>query len=356
VNRLGTILITGGCGFVGSNLAIALRKKSFVVTCFDNLSRRGSELLLKRIQEYGCRFVYGDIRNDEDFNKISGDFDVMIECSAEPSVLVGSNGNDAFFMVNNNLVGSIKCFEFCRKNHLPIIFLSTSRIYPYDSINSLKFEEGDSRFIYADRKNGVSEKGIAVGFDLRGIRSLYGATKLSSEYILNEYSNIYNLPCIINRCGVIAGPWQLGKVDQGVFTYWMANHYFKKPLKYIGFGGAGKQVRDLLHIDDLIELILKQIEKIKEFRGTIFNAGGSSFSNLSLVETTRICSELSGNKIEILSSGETRPADVKWFVTDNGRTESQFNWHPTRNPQTIMTDIYNWIVQNENQFKSIMGR
>ena len=222
------VLITGGCGFVGSNVSVRLSLRGDDVTCFDNLSRRGAEILLERIQEHDCRFVYGDVRNDEDLNKLSGDFDAMIECSAEPSVMVGANGNDAYFMVNNNLIGSIKCFEFCRKNRIPVIFLSTSRVYPYDAINSLVFEEIETRFVYSDNKESVSEKGITTGFDLRGLRSLYGATKLSSEFILREYSHNYDLPCIINRCGVIAGPWQLGKVDQGVFTYWIANHFFKK--------------------------------------------------------------------------------------------------------------------------------
>ena len=114
-------------------------------------------------------------------------------------------------------------------------------------------------------------------------------------------------------------------------------------------------MRDLLHIDDLIDLLTIQIARIKEFRGAIFNVGGSGYSNLSLVETTKMCGEITGNTVEIRGSMETRPADVKWFVTDNGETESEFNWRPTRSSKTIISDIFNWLLQNESRFKTIFG-
>ena len=118
--KFDSILITGGCGFIGSNLAIKLKECGYNVTCFDNLSRRGSEILLKRINSNGCNFVYGDIRNQEDFEKLENKYDLMIECSAEPSVMVGTKGCDAYYLINNNLIGAINCFEYCRKNNIRI--------------------------------------------------------------------------------------------------------------------------------------------------------------------------------------------------------------------------------------------
>jgi CDP-paratose 2-epimerase len=259
-------------------------------------------------------------------------------------------------MINNNLMGSINCFEFCRKRNIPIIFLSTSRVYPYDKINDLEFLEKETRFEYNDSQRGVSRKGISKGFTLDGFRSLYGATKLSSEFILREYSRNYSLPSIINRCGVIAGPWQLGKVDQGVFTFWIANHYFKKDLRYIGFGGKGKQVRDLLHIDDLIKLIQKQINVIQNYRGEIFNVGGSTYSSLSLLETTELCGKITGNKIDVSPDFQDRPGDVIWFITDNEQTEEVFNWKPTKKPEEILKDIFVWLNSNEKLFTKLMGK
>ena len=352
------ILIFGGCGFIGSNLAVALSKSGSKVTCFDNLPRRGSEILLDRVLAHQCEFIHGDIRNPEDIAKLQSIYDIVIDCSAEPSVLVGSQGEDARYMINNNLMGSVNCFEFCRKEKTPIIFLSTSRIYPYDAINALNFREESTRFQYGDDDDvmGVSAQGVSAEFSLAGYRSLYGAAKLSSEYLLREYCQNFGIPAIINRCGVIAGPWQLGKVDQGVFTHWLASHYFKKTLKYIGFGGKGKQVRDLLHIDDLTSLLQKQIQVIDGYKGDIFNVGGSTISNLSLMEATGICEKITGNSVEIRPVKDDRPADVLWYITDNGETLSEFGWQPQKSAREILQDIYKWLAANEALFVNLMGK
>lgn len=300
------LLITGGCGFVGSNIAVALARDGHEIVCLDNLSRRGSEILARRIQDFNCTFHHGDVRNTEDLIRLEGGFDLLIECSAEPSVLVGTQPNSTLSVLNINLLGAINCFEYARIRKIPVIFLSSSRVYPYDRISSLILQEKQTRFSFESEGTGISPKGISINFPLGGVRSIYGASKLAAELVLQEYSNQFDLPAIINRFGVIAGPWQLGKVDQGVFTYWLVNHYFGNSLKYIGFGGKGKQVRDLLHIDDVVCLIKKQINKIHQFHGEVFNAGGSSFSNLSLLETTVLCQEIVGKKVDILSIPENR--------------------------------------------------
>lgn len=356
---MSNILITGGCGFVGSNLAVALARDGHTVTCFDNLSRRGSEVLLARVREHGCRFVHGDIRSLEDFEKLRDEYDIVVECSAEPSALVGSEGRDARYMINNNLVGSINCFEFARERGSAILFFSSSRVYPYNRINALRFIEGETRFELGGDADGsaiagVSDAGVSVAMPLGGYRSLYGATKLAAEYILQEYAANYNVPCIIDRCGVIAGPWQLGKVDQGVFTYWLAGHYFKRDLRYIGFSGKGKQVRDLLHIDDLAELVKLQLARIGEFRGEVFNAGGARLANLSLAETTALCRELTGNTLEIAPDPNDRPADVIWYITDNSGIET-FGWSPRRDARAILADTYEWLREHETTFKGLLA-
>ncbi len=351
------VLITGGCGFVGSNLAVAFVQEGYDVTVLDNLSRRGSEILRDRVLEQGITFVRGDVRNPADLAGVGGEFCLMIECSAEPSVLVGTKGEEARYVLDVNLQGAINCFEWARERRVPVIFLSSSRVYPYDKINACRFHEAETRFELAEGCAGVMPGGVGIDMPIKGIRSLYGATKLCAELILQEYSAQYGLPSIIDRCGVIAGPWQLGKADQGVFTFWLANHYFKKPLKYIGFGGKGKQVRDLLHVDDLTALVLRQadclIDEKSFFRGEVFNAGGSLHSNLSLLETTKIAAELTGSRLEIGSVLEDRPADVIWFVTDNGDTEKIFNWKPKKDGKEILSDTFRWLKENEAAFTKV---
>jgi CDP-paratose 2-epimerase len=352
------ILITGGSGFVGSNLAVDLVTRGYEVTVLDDLSRRGSEILLeKRILPQGIKFVRGDVRNPGDLSKLKEAFALLIECSAEPSVLAGTQGQDARRVLDINLQGAIHCFEWARERRVPVLFLSSSRIYPYDRLNACRYQETGMRFDLEEGCEGVSPRGVRTEMPLHGIRSIYGASKLCAELILREYAAQYDLPAIIDRCGVIAGPWQLGKVDQGVFTFWLAHHYFKKPLKYIGFGGKGKQVRDLLHVQDLAELVAKQVQCLigdkPSYRGEIFNVGGSSYSNLSLRETTDICAQLTGNSMAIGSVLEPRPADMIWYITDNGSTEQVFNWKPQRSSGKILEDTFLWLKDHEPDFKKI---
>ena len=350
------ILITGGCGFIGSNLAVAFRQQGARVVVFDNLSRRGSEILLRRVQEAGAEFVRGDIRHPADLEQVAGPVDLLIECSAEPSVLVGVNGDDAEFMVQNNLVGSLHCFEFARKRRAPVIFLSTSRVYPYDALNRQEYREEATRFVPARESAGFGPAGVGVDFPLQGARSLYGATKLASEIMLQEYSHQYDLPAVIDRCGVVAGPWQLGKQDQGVFTHWLVSHRLNRPLAYIGFGGQGKQVRDLLHIDDPVELVLLQSRRIAEFRGDVFPAGGSTFSNLSLREATELCQAITGRRLPMTAQPENRPADVAWFITDNRPTTARLGWRPTRSAETILRDIHAWLEAHPDLEAALFGK
>ncbi|MFO0971804.1 MAG: NAD-dependent epimerase/dehydratase family protein, partial [Candidatus Saccharimonadales bacterium] len=312
------ILITGGAGFVGSNLALKLKADypDANITVLDNLKRRGSELSLKRLKAAGIEFVHGDIRNREDlvFEKV----DLLLECSAEPSVLAGIGGSPDYLM-NTNLVGTLNCLEVAREHNAASLFLSTSRVYPISYINNLKFEENETRFDILDGQEitGASSKGIAENFPLDKPRSLYGTTKLASEMVVAEYVDTYGLKAIVNRCGVITGPWQMGKIDQGVFVLWVAKHYFNQSLSYIGYGGEGKQVRDFIHIDDLYRSIKLQLENFDEYNAETWNIGGGLENSVSLQELTALCEKATGNTIDIASVKEDRPADLRFFITDS---------------------------------------
>lgn len=351
------ILITGGAGFVGSALAFEIKVNypNTNIYCLDNLKRRGSELNIPRLKKAGIEFVHGDIRNKEDFDSLPP-INLIIEASAEPSVLAGINSSPDY-LLNTNLVGTINCLNFALKNKSDFIFLSTSRIYPIKNIEKINYTEGETRFVISEHQNlhGISKSGISEDFPLTGTRSLYGASKLTSELIIQEYAETYGLRTVINRCGVLTGPWQMGKVDQGVVVLWAARHFWKKKLSYIGYGGTGKQVRDILHTKDLYRLIDWEIKNIDKIAGETFNVGGSSEVSVSLLELTRLCEEISGNSIEIESVKETRQADIPIYITDNSKIEALSSWKPHIKPAQIMEEIIEWIAQNEKDLENILN-
>lgn len=350
------ILITGGAGFVGSNLALMLKSKynTYQFFCLDNLKRRGSELNIPRLKEAGIEFIHGDIRNKEDLD-IFSELDFIIDASAEPSVLAGINSS-SFQLINSNLIGTVNCLELAKKIKASFIFLSTSRIYPIKNIENIAFEEKETRFSAIDSQElpGISSKGLAENFPLEGARSLYGATKLASELIIQEYNDIFGVKAIINRFGVITGPWQMGKVDQGVVVLWLARHFWKKKLSYVGYGGTGKQVRDILHVADLVDLVDYQIHNIDALNGEIFNAGGGNEVSISLKELTQYCQEITGNTIEIEAVQETRMADIRMYITDNSKVTAATGWVPKRSVKQTLQETFDWMKANEDILKRIL--
>jgi len=341
------ILITGGAGFVGSNLALAMKNtwRDAEIAALDNLHRTGSEMNIPRLEAQGIKFIKGDVRSTDDLEN-AGNADILIECSAEPSVLAGSDG-DTSYLLQTNLQGALNCAEYCRKRGAAMIFLSTSRIYPLKPLVECDIRETETRFELTDNQKtpGLSSKGVAETLPLDGPRSLYGGTKLAAEIILREYNDAFGIPIVVNRCGVIAGPWQFGKADQGIAAFWTAAHHFRKPLKYIGFGGKGKQVRDMLHIDDLARLVIRQTENPADFADTPFNVGGGPDSSASLLELTGICAETTGNNIEITPEPKTRYADIPVYISDNTAITARCGWKPRKNIRDIVSDIHRWITE-----------
>jgi len=349
------ILIPGGAGFVGSNLAIKLKEKypHISIIALDNLKRRGSELAINRLKKHDIEFIHGDIRNKEDL-ELNSNIDLILECSAEPSVLAGINSSPEY-LINTNLEGTVNCLELARRKKAHFIFLSTSRVYPIKYLNNLKLKEGKTRFILEEKQEirGVSKKGINEEFPLDKPRSLYGATKLASELLLAEYINNYQIKGAINRCGVITGPWQMGKVDQGVIVLWVARHIFKKPLSYIGYGGTGKQVRDILHIDDLFNLIDLEINNLDKFNGEVFNVGGGIKNSLSLLELTNLCQKITKNKIPISSVKENRVGDIPLYISDCSKIKKLSGWKPQKDVGETIFEISKWVKENKKELGMI---
>lgn len=354
--RYRAVLITGGAGFVGSNLAVHLKCAwpRLTVTVLDNLSRRGSELNLPRLREHGVRFRHGDVRCAADFD-CADDVGLVIDCAAEPSVVAETV--DPARVVNTNLLSTLNTLEFCRIKKADVLFISTSRVYPFKALNAIAFTETQTRYAWKRPllQSGVSAAGVSEDFTTAGLKTLYGASKLASEELINEYSSLYGIRSVINRCGVIAGPWQFGRVDQGVFTHWMLAHYFKKDLDYIGFAGSGKQVRDLLHVDDLCSLVDAQLCAFHRLKGGTFNVGGGSKNTLSLRETTDLCRKISGNRVRVGRILEQRGGDVRIYISDSGRISQAVGWRPRKSVESILADTHAWIADHEKVLKRCLA-
>jgi CDP-paratose 2-epimerase len=349
------VLVTGGCGFVGANvcLALAARNPDWEFVAFDNLKRRGSELNLPRLRDAGIEFVRGDVRSPGDLFAVA-QIDALLECSAEPAVMAGFGSPD--YVVSTNLFGAYHCLELARRDDALFIFLSTSRVYPTDALRRLDLVESETRYELSPAQSlpGASASGISEEFRMDGARTLYGTTKLAAELLAVEYADAFGLRTVVNRCGVIAGPWQMGKVDQGVFTHWALSHYFGRPLSYIGYGGTGKQVRDLLFVDDLIDLLEEQLILPDGWTGFNGNVGGGTACSLSLVEATDLCRELTGNEVPIDRVEEARPGDVPLYISDCGRLFERTEWRPRHSPREILAAITAWVEANDRSLEAAL--
>jgi CDP-paratose 2-epimerase len=334
------ILITGGCGFVGSNIAIYLKKnlKKIQVYSLDNLSRKGSSLNKKRLSKNKIKNFNINIEN---FKKIKSlpKFNLIIDCCAEPSVEASKYDTDRVF--HTNLLGTFNILKKCLKDKANIIFLSSSRVYSIQKLRDLVRKKKILKPLKIKYK-------IDENFSTYSASSLYGFTKLASEKLIREMFFKTNLKFIINRFGVIAGPWQFGKQDQGFVPLWIAKHFLKKKLSYIGFGGRGHQVRDILHINDACEIILIQIKKIKQINNEIFNIGGESMNSISLKDLTIKCEKLTRNKIKFKSIFKTSSFDIPYYVSNNNKIRKFYKWKPSKNIDKILGDIYSWLSKNKS--------
>ncbi|MGE0712899.1 MAG: NAD-dependent epimerase/dehydratase family protein [Planctomycetota bacterium] len=349
------VLVTGGAGFVGAHLALSFRDAGCEVSVLDNLHRRGAELNLPLLRAAGVEFVHGDIRCPDDLAAL-GRYDWLIEASAEPSVHAGVGGSPAYCL-HTNLVGTLNCLEYARRSVGGLVFLSTSRVYSIAPLRELALAEAETRFELSpeQRLPGVSPSGISESFPVGLPRSFYGASKLAAEMLVQEYAEAYGLRTIIDRCGVIAGPGQFGKVDQGVFTLWVARHLFGGGLSYTGFGGEGKQVRDLLHPADLFALLLKQMNGDRFGAGAIYNVGGGPEHSVSLLEYTQLCQEVCAREVEVARRPETSPVDIPCYVSDARRVTAEYDWRPLRSPRVIVGEIRDWALANEAALRPILG-
>jgi CDP-paratose 2-epimerase len=353
------ILITGGAGFVGSELAVRLSEKNQRVVVMDNLVRRGSESNLERLARHGVTFVHGDVRNPEDFANLPGGIEFICDTSAQPSVVSGYT--NPVFDITNNSLGVVRVLEFARLRGCPLIFFSSNRVFVVDRLLELPRREAATRFEWdAEAWNSIPFESRQRGFDpVHGVseefavdggqRSIYGLSKLIADAACQEYAHAFDMPIVVNRFGVIAGTGQFAKLDQGWVVWWAIAHYFGLPLKYIGWNG--KQVRDILFLEDVCALVELQMSQMERFRGDIFNLGGGAANSLSLREGTALLEQKLGRGTTITTEDAVRKADLPIYFTDNRKAARVLNWQPSVSLDEGFDRILAWIRSNEKTLR-----
>src|SRR5215831_2965306 len=336
------VLISGICGFVGSHLARHL-KESFenaTILGIDNLARFGSETNRISLKDLGVQLYHGDIRVPSDIDTLPAAHWV-IDAAAQPSVLAGRDGKTSSRqLLEHNLLGTINLLEYCRNSSAGFILLSTSRVYSIRSLTQLPLRVESCAFALDGQhkwSHGVSTAGIDEDFSTQAPISLYGATKLASEGLAQEYAAGFGVPVWINRCGVMAGAGQFGTAEQGIFSYWIHAHSSRRTLKYIGFDGCGRQVRDAFHPDDLAALIVVQMRGPASTE-VVFNVGGGISNARSLAQLTEWCNHEFGARSPVHDLNP-RPFDVPWLVMDASAARRQFCWKPMRSIDSIFEEI-----------------
>ena len=305
------------------------------------MSRKGSKYNYSILKKNKIKNYNFDISKFEYFKKLPK-FDIIIDCCAEAAIEKSKTNLDK--VISTNLTGTINILKKAKKDKSKVIFLSSSRVYPIKLIHK---KLGN---INLNKKIKVTAT-INEKDDIRGVKSIYGFTKLASEMLIEEFSYAFKLKYIINRCGVISGPLQFGYQDQGFVSLWVWNHMMKKDLKYIGYGGNGNQLRDVLHIDDLCSLILKQLKYINRINNKIFTVGGSKKSSISLLSLTKSCQKITRNVVRIKKIKKTSIYDIPYYVTNNNFVSKIYQWRPKKNISNIIEDIYFWTLKNKNNLK-----
>jgi CDP-paratose 2-epimerase len=340
------ILITGACGFVGSALAACLleRAEGIRVAGMDNLMRPGAETNRARISRLGVDFVHGDLRSASDIEGLPV-CDWVIDAAANPSVLAGLSGaGSSRRLFENNLAAFGNVLEYCKQHKAGLILLSSSRVYSIPTLAAIPLRVYDQAFVLDSSvplSHGLSADGIGVEFSTAAPVSLYGATKLASEIMALEYGAAFDFPVWITRCGVLAGAGQFGTPEQGIFAFWLNAHLRRRPMRYIGFDGAGFQTRDAFHPRDLAALLIAQMRSPRSDGPRVYTAGGGPVNAMSLAQLTAWCDQRFGSHVPA-ADPQPRRYDIPWVVMDNTAAARDFAW----NVETPLPAILEEIAQH----------
>jgi len=340
-NNKEKILITGGAGFIGSNLVDFYLKKGAEVIVFDNFSRSGVEYNLGELKKSGdFSFVKGDVRNFDDLKSVFKNhpkITTIFHEAAQVAVTTSVNNPKEDFEIN--VLGTLNTLEAFRNFSPDAVFIYASTNKVYGGLDDLKIIEKESRYEFEDRdyKNGIPEKRCL------DFHSPYGCSKGAADQYVRDYSRIYNLKTVVFRQSCIYGPRQFGIEDQGWVAWFIARILFNKEITLYG---TGKQVRDILFIDDLISAYDLTVKNIEIAKGKIYNIGGGANNSISLLELIHYLEELISIKIKY-NFADWRHGDQKIFISDNSLASENLNWVPQINWKDGVKKLYFWLKNNQ---------
>jgi len=338
------VLITGGAGFIGSNAAEYYLRQGARVTVFDNFTRAGSKKNLTWLQGLSgdLHVINGDIRHFSQIRGIAKEMkaaDLVLHLAAQVAVTTSVINPKEDFEIN--VLGTIEVLEAMRKSasKAKLIYASTNKVYGH--METVRIKELKTRYAYSDLPHGIAEE-----FPL-DFYSPYGCSKGSADQYIHDYSRIYDLDTVVFRQSCIYGPRQFGVEDQGWVAWFMIAVYM---IKKITVYGDGKQVRDLLFIDDLVRAYDLAYRNKQKTKGNIYNIGGGYKNSLSIwSEFKPILERLFGRKIHARFA-QARVGDQKIFISDNRKAQKDFGWQPQVSLTTGLGLIYEWIKHNGTLF------
>ncbi|MDG5815369.1 NAD-dependent epimerase/dehydratase family protein [Chitinispirillales bacterium ANBcel5] len=338
-NLQGPVVVTGGAGFIGTNLCNRLALAGHDVIIYDNLSRNGSKDNLEWLSiQHGNKIkpVIADVRNASDLNRCIQCASVVFHLAAQVAVTTSINDPREDFDVN--LGGTINVLESVRKSKKCKFLLYTSTNKVYGQLCDLALQKDNKRYIPIDEQ---AMKGINERRNL-DFHSPYGCSKGGSEQYVLDYARIYNLPAVVFRMSCMYGPHQFGNEDQGWVAHFVINHLEKKGITLFG---DGFQVRDVLYVDDLIHAFALAIKNIENIKGNAFNIGGGPQNAVSLLETIDFISELDGAEANKIYA-PWRSGDQKFYISDFSDFSVKTGWEPKVSWRNGVKRLYRWLSEN----------
>ena len=331
------VLITGGCGFIGCNTAARLKSLGWQVTLFDNLSRPGVKHNLAWLCGRGeFEFVNADVRDWRLVTEVirNGQFHVLIHLAAQVAVTKSVEDPRQDFEIN--ALGTLNLLEAVRLHSPRTVVLNASTNKVYGKLGNPAVRELETRYEFIDLRHGINED------QFLDFHSPYGCSKGAADQYVRDYARIYGLRTVNLRQSCVYGYHQFGVEDQGWLAWLAIAQLLGRPVTIYG---SGKQVRDVLFIDDLVDCYLAAVERIDGISGMSFNIGGGPENTLSLLELLNLLEQLSGRPVAH-TFGEWRPGDQLVYISDVRRARSLLHWQPQVDVGTGVRELYKWLTPN----------